>query len=253
MKVDINNYRNFYFGTGTEYYILSKFYMMGFEAYKLNPDIGYDLQVMNTAKNLYENKDRIEYNIQIKSSILIKEYTEFWISDKDFSMILNDEKGILLCSLYEPIMKADPNSFYYDRTGSDEWDKRLEEGGMRTFIQNYHKYNIEDKDHIFKFIDFKIKYFWLNRMHLRRLFEEKFIGETEKDGINYKVIKIKVDISKDAIRVLENDRKCTEDKMYFEKFLVDEVKSIYYLMNNCKSKYDLQEGKLFECDNPRYN
>lgn len=251
MKIDSNNYRKFYFGTGTEYYFLSKFYMMGFEAYKLNPDIGYDLQVSNTAKCLYEKKEKVEFNIQIKSSILVKEYTEFWISDKDFSMILNDEIGIILCSIYKPSMKGDPNSFYYDRN-NNTWEKHLEEGFMNTFIEDYHKYNVEDRDRIFKFVDFNFKYFWLNRIHLRRLLDENFISEFEKDNIKYKKIKIQTNFEDNTIRLLGNDR-MSEDESYYSNVLVDEIRSIYYLMNDCQSTEKLKEGKMFSCDNEQFS
>ena len=162
MGIKKNEYRNFYFGTGIEYFFVSQFYLMGYEAYTTNPDIGYDLVVTNRCRMKYRNEEVINYNIQIKSLIRIKNFTKFY------------KNAALICVYHKPIMEADPCSLVYDRTNSIEIDKTLEKGFMESFIEDYHSYSIEDAERNFKFVDFNVKYFWLNSEHLKRLKKKSF-------------------------------------------------------------------------------
>ena len=112
MYIVDENYRQFYFGTGVEYFFISQFYMMGVEAYKLNPDIGYDICVTNKGNARFKGDKSIDYFVQVKSAILVKNKTCFWIKKEDFEILMNDDKAVLICGMYKPIMRADPNSFY---------------------------------------------------------------------------------------------------------------------------------------------
>lgn len=108
MPITKDNYKNFYYGTGSEYFFISKFYMMGYEANKLNPDIGYDLLVTNKAKEIYEDQVKISFCVQVKSSIMVKEKTSFWIEMENFISLIKDPAAILLLAFYEPYLRQIP-------------------------------------------------------------------------------------------------------------------------------------------------
>ncbi len=251
MGIKKNEYRNFYFGTGIEYFFVSQFYLMGYEAYTTNPDIGYDLVVTNQCRMKYRNEEVINYNIQIKSSIRIKNFTKFYISIEDFNMLENNKNAALICAYHKPIMEADPCSLVYDRTNSIEIDKILEKGFMENFIEDYHSYSIEDAERNFKFIDFNVKYFWLNSEHLKRLKKEKFFTEGyDSKGNKYWILKIKFEkeIKQEQVILVREDQ-----DIYSQAYIVPEIESVYYLLNDNRNKSELQKGKLFIEDNEKYH
>ncbi len=251
MGIKKNEYRNFYFGTGIEYFFVSKFYLMGYEAYTTNPDIGYDLVVTNQCRMKYRNEQVINYNIQVKSSIRIKDCTKFYISIEDFNMLENNKDAVLICAYHKPIMEADPCSFVYDRTNSIEIDKTLEKGLMENFIEDYHSYSIEDAERNFKFINFDVKYFWLNSEHLKRLKKEKFFIEWyDSKGNKYWILKVKFEkeLKEEKVLLVRKNQ-----EIFSPTYIVPEVRSVYYLLNNNTSSVELQEGKLFIEDNECYH
>ena len=253
MSIASNEYRNFYFGTGIEYYFVSQFYLMGYESYTTNPDIGYDLIVTNQCRMKYKGSERINYNIQVKSSIRIKDNTKFYVSVEDFTMLKNNKEAVLICAYYKPTMHADPCSFEYDRTGDVSMDKSIDEGAMETFVKDYHSYSIEDAERMFKFVDFEVQYFWLNSEHLKRLEKEKFFTEG-KNSKEHSCMILPVAFVKEEygerVLLIKEDRK--DENAIVPNYLVPELKSLYYLLKENSSKTKLQEGNLFLHDNPAY-
>ncbi|MBX4268451.1 hypothetical protein [Clostridium estertheticum] len=254
MGIAPNEYRNFYFGTGIEYFFVSQFYLMGYEAYTTNPDIGYDLIVTNQCRMKYKGAERINYNIQVKSSIRIKDYTRFYVPVDDFNMLKNNKEAVLICSYHKPTMQADPCSFVYDRTGDLSMDKAIDEGAMATFIDNYHNYSIDDAERMFKFVNFDVQYFWLNSEHLKRLEEEKFfVKYKDSKGRLYMILSVKFVKEEVGEQFLLVKKDGNDEHSIVPDYMVFEMRSVYYLLNENRSKTELQEGKLFIYDNPVYN
>lgn len=254
MGIKQDEYRNFYFGTGIEYFFVSQFYLMGYESYTTNPDIGYDLVVTNQCRVKYRDAEPINYNIQVKSSIRIRDYTRFYVSIEDFNMLENNKDSVLICAYHKPIMEADPCSFVYDRTGDVDIDKVIDKGAMETFIEKYHNCSIEEADRIFKFVKFDVQYFWLNSKHLKRLKEEKFFtkGYDLKGNLCWILsVQFVNGIDQEEVILVRKDR--NDENIPSPDYIVPELKSVYYLLNENMSKTELQEGKLFIHDNQCYH
>lgn len=247
MPIEKINYRQFYFGTGAEYFIINKFYMMGYEAHKLNPDIGYDMLITNKAKSKFFDAEYKEIYIQVKSAICFNERASFWIDKVEFDHYLTDTNCIVVFLFYIPQFYPDPRSFYYDRSG-DSWEMQLEADGRENFIERYHTMTPERKEDILQFCEFNCHYFWLNNNHLSYLINNSLVSDdVSKDGKKYKVININYNKESSAIYLVPKaDYQCKRKNTAY--LLVPEVRNVYYLMNDCWCKEDVNNGKLFYID-----
>lgn len=149
MLVKSENYRNFYFGTGIEHYFVGHFFMMGYEAYMTNPDIGHDIEVTNQSRIKFKNEERKNYSIQIKSSILLSNKTSFWIEKEDFEVLLGNNDNYLICSYYIPRCQVDPYSLVYDRGQLLHIDSCIYVSAMANDYKDYHQFSIDDAEKSF--------------------------------------------------------------------------------------------------------
>lgn len=237
MPISKDNYKNFYYGTGSEYYFISKFYMLGYEAYKLNPDIGYDLLVTNKAKELHEGQEKVDFCVQVKSSIMVKENTSFWIEMENFVTLINDPTAVLLLAYYEPVFKVDPKSFDYFYMLSDfPWSDDIDKEIMQQNIMDYHSMTIEERNRIFRFNDFNYEYLWINSKQINRLNDEAYFYDISRNGKDYKALNINRDRETNNLSIINPKNKCNYG-------VVPEIRNLYYLVNDCRSKAELIKGK----------
>ena len=110
MKITEDNFRKFYFGSAAEYFIQSEFYTFGYEAYKAQPDIGFDLCVTNSGLTKFLKEKQ-----QVKTRFMNNSQTVFFIEQEDFEVLLDYDNSALVCVLQCPILKYDTNPFYYNR------------------------------------------------------------------------------------------------------------------------------------------
>lgn len=238
MPINKDNYKNFYYGAGSEHYFISKFYMLGYEAYKLSPDIGYDLLVTNKVKELYEGHDKLDFYVQVKSSIMVKEITSFWIERENFASLIKDPAAFLLLAFYEPVFKVDPKSFDYFYMLSDmPWSDEIDKDIMQLNISDYHSMSSEERNRLFKFNDFNYEYLWMNSKQISKLNDEAFFCDISKNGIDYKALYINRNRETNDLSVTNLKNKCNYA-------VVPEIRNLYYLVNDCKSKPELNKGKI---------
>lgn len=181
MKISKENYRNFYFGTAAETYIQSEFYSFGYEAYKAQPDIGYDLCVTNNSLFTFEKKSFKQYNVQIKSRFIWDKGTKIYISHTDFEMLLNDKNSILIVVFQRPRIGVDGYAFWEPRDTYNEYiiDKGLELSWSEHLLTTGEIKNATDAEHSLFILGYDKEYFWINNSQLKRLNSDGFIFEDD--------------------------------------------------------------------------
>lgn len=258
MPITSTQYRNFYFGAGIEQYFVSQFYMMGYEAYTTNPDVGYDISVTNQCRMKFKGEPRKNYGVQVKSSILLKKKTSFYILAEDFNTLCADPESYLICAYYIPKCEGDPCSLIEDRDQSYSLERCINESFMANGYEQYHSFSIEEAERVFTFVDFTIKYFWLNAKQMVQLRDNGYIYEVELDNRHYMRMDIAVSEGDEVTEDHITNTKRIEDSIIVVKkgnapdaldTIVSECRSIYYLVNdNYRSYEKIKEGKALYSD-----
>ncbi|WP_346878912.1 MULTISPECIES: hypothetical protein [unclassified Clostridium] len=117
-NTNIKDYVNLYMGLGYEQQAIGQFWKMGFEAMKLNADLGFDILIHNLRTRIRNrNEDMKNYYFQVKSrqcrefdfgfiqtnegEVQVKSvYLD--IEDKYLKLLLDEPKAYLLCYFYDP-------------------------------------------------------------------------------------------------------------------------------------------------------
>lgn len=113
MKITENSIENLYRGLGHEYYTASKLWQMGFEAYKMDADFGFDIFAFNERGKIFNKLPEKKYFFQVKSKMLQHFNTEnrdgagdrnvattkIFIKKDDLERLLKEENAILICHL----------------------------------------------------------------------------------------------------------------------------------------------------------
>ena len=243
MKITEKNFRNFYFGAAAEAYIQSELYTFGYEAFKAQPDIGYDLYVSNKALSKFLNVEEKIFNIQIKSRLVYKEETEFCLTQDDYEMLLNDTNGVLVCVLQVPNISAEKDSFAYNRDTfrMDGMECYIEETMARMFIPEEKSISVSEIEIKFPVVGYTRVYFWMCNAMLHRLESEGLIKEKTTDK-GEKLKYIIVSYEDEVISILEKSNG-------YGYCPVHELLNIKYLLEPselCKKKFE--EGKMFGID-----
>ncbi len=150
-------YQRLYYGLGVEYFVIAQLFSMGYEAFKIPADFGFDIMVYNQRERSFQNNTNNNMQprqkpkvIQVKSKLILPDdYCEkdtpagkrksvikdFYLNISEKEKLLNEKNSYLICCFKE---KND--------------------------------------------IGFEIKgYFWLSNKHLKKLDEAGYIRNLEND------------------------------------------------------------------------
>lgn len=116
------------------------------------------------------------------------------------------------------------------------WSDEIDKENMQQNIRDYHKMTTEERNSFFKFNDFNYEYFWMNSNQIRRLNNEGYFCDTLRNEKNYKVLYIERDRETNELSVIHS-------KNNYKHGVVPEIRNLYYLVNECKSKSELNNGK----------
>lgn len=212
VKILKENYRNFYFGSAAETYIQSEFYSLGYEAYKAQPDIGYDLCVTNNSLVKFEDHEIKQYNVQVKSRFIWEQKTKVYISQEDFDMILNDENGILIVVFQKPRVAVDEYAFWEPREGFDLYmiDNYLELSWHKNLLTNGEIRSAAEAEDALFVLGYDKEYFWLNNSQLKRLKEDGFIFKEKLDGNDMVYLRVDMESLETEIEELEEPEEQSE-------------------------------------------
>jgi len=245
MPLDKQNYENFYLGNGAEFKIMSEIYLLGYEAAKMNPDIGIDLLVTNKARSIFKGSEEIIQYLQIKSSFLIDSEAKFSINKEEMEFLISEEKLATVLCFFMPIIAAEPKS--YDRGDFEPWRESLE---AELETMNY-KENFRDlrKKGCLSQIDFKsfdMGYIWLNNQQMKKAIDEKYfdLKKNIKDKSEYYEIKLRIEH-------LEFDGEKYETLNLIDKnnsvgTPISEIRNLYYLFKDNYTKNRIEIGDFLQ-------
>lgn len=234
-KVNNNNKQNFYLGTGVELYFQSQFYMLGYEAYKLNPDFGLDLQVTNKYESEYKQKEQFDKFFQIKSTPSFENgKCEIYLDKSDFDLIVSKENHYLIMAVCNFKSNPEPLSLVHSyEYFSISLDAMLEADFNNGFFNTKEKKKMLDS-----YNSNIISYVWINSNQLKQLYANNFIKETTFSDGTIKYIFI-LEISNNSIIGLYSNKTNHYD------FIISEVRNLFYIFNDFRNCEKVKNGTIF--------
>lgn len=130
MKLTKDDIENFYRGNSAESLVSSQVFFHGFEAHKYNPDFGVDLLVTNQARQKFLFEDQKEFNIQVKSSLVVRNKALISISKHDFLNLQLHNNPIIVACLFIPLFIGRPS----ERNSEDPYAQTLHD--MDAWLEN---------------------------------------------------------------------------------------------------------------------
>lgn len=229
MPITIDNFENFYLGSGAEHKIISELFLHGFEAHKFNPDIGIDILVTNKAACHFTNEEEQQHHVQVKSTFLIKGEAIFYIKEQELNFLTADDKAVVIFCYVSPVIRAEPQSF--ERGDFEPW----REGEIASFEQHIYdnKFRLLKKSGCLSTIDFKrfdIEYIWLNSLQLKRAITEGYIYKGDSNDL-YRMV-----LNTDEEHGLQMKGKTELGTP------VGEIKNIYYFLKESRGRGRLASG-----------
>ena len=176
MKIDVNNYEEFYFGSACEAFIQSEFYALGYEALKTAPDIGYDLLVTNCARTKFLSEDPRQYNIQVKGKVCYKNIVKFYIKSDDLLMLLNDPNGYLVCVFCYPVLSDSREEITVYRVSDPVAQGHIFEDWADGILSEVEGISLKFlKENNIPYVGYEKEYLWFNNAQLKWLNDKGYI------------------------------------------------------------------------------
>lgn len=252
MPITSESFRNFYLGQGAELLIASEFYLHGYEASKLSPDVGADYLVTNKAWQKFAGEDPVQFYLQVKSAPVVNGEARFYLDEAELDFLLSDETICCVFVCFTPVYRGDPKSLRSDYSDTS-WLSGLEASYLSDSYQSG-KMRLGDMGN--RFNRLQCQYFWLNNKQLRRAVDEKYFVQ---NAFGKFVLPVAVqeedplldDDLMEAIRAagankhlkkhvsLQLSSPLAKDTL---SFLCAEIRDIYYLLNDCYCKDQLDSG-----------
>lgn len=241
MGISQEDYKNYYYGASAELFIQSEIYAFGYEAYKAQPDIGFDICAHNSALVNFRKIPRQTFNIQVKARLVNSERVFFLLSPADLNLLATDETGAFVGVLMRPGAGRMWNPFNYwnHRESSLMIDNSIADDCEKYQLSHDTRISFKDADSKYNIVAYDRTYFWLSTKHISRLTTEGFFTDVKIDGKPFKQLSV----------IPENDSIVFQDSNGNPHQLVCEMTSIKYLLDDdviCKDELD--KGYLFSDD-----
>lgn len=204
------NYQKFYRGNSAECFVMGKAYFHGFEAHKYNPDFGLDLAISNKARTQFKEEKSKQLDLQVKSSLVVKERAIFYISKEEVEFLLTQDQAATVFCMFEVQFLQNPEVFHNryssisDNYVIDNWlESSIRE---HCFHNQFDTKYYEDK---FEYMrnrrdaesldvdDVQVTLFWLNKKQLGKAIELGLMTEVPKRSENAEGL-YKLSIQKDS-------------------------------------------------------
>lgn len=202
-------FEKLYLGLGIEYYTIANLFLLGYEAYKMPADFGFDVIASNQMARSFKNVcDKETKLLQIKSRTICAE---------DY-IVVNTPSGNRMCVDKE---------FYIQRSAFEKISKE-----PTAYIVFYFVEKQSDQ--------FTIPcYFWLSSHHLKFFREQGFIRE--KDDRNYYLkiqLRTNAKLNEQVQKVITEEGICDELKKIIKKSDITNLNSqpyvsLYRVAKNC--------------------
>src|SRR3569623_3767698 len=104
---------NFFQGAFAEHHVCSLIYFYGYEVQKISPDVGIDWVITNLARARFNNEDRLNVEVQVKSALFDKNEGAFvGISVDEINFLCEGEHRYSVFVLLSNLRgRSDPESF----------------------------------------------------------------------------------------------------------------------------------------------
>lgn len=217
----------------------SEFYAFGFEAYKSQPDIGFDICAHNNALVKFCGNERKTYNVQVKARLVNSSETSFYISAADIELLKKDSTCVLVCVLAFPVLAKSWNSFEYInyRESSIIIDNQIFESATRYALSQDKRLTANMIGDKYNISAYQKKYFWLHANHIKRMINDGFFADVNIHENPFKKLTVNIDESNLLLH-------CPKENYNFT--LAEEMQSIKYLVNSVfESRKDLDEARMF--------
>lgn len=212
-EIILMNIDNLFFGSGYENHAKGQLTKMGYEAFKMEADFGFDLLVTNNAKKNFKGKINKDYCVfQVKAGVVYnwenyeqasstrrKGIAEFYFSNEHLYNLLNEKNAFLLCYIVDPME-----------------------------------------------CDSIIGHFWLNNSHLKYLMDQKnpkysskwlWFNQTKKDYLTLRIkIVLEENIEEQYKKILINFKDLLENKLDLNSFQQQQLSKIHTSLLNIINK-----------------
>lgn len=227
MPITQKNCELFYQGSCAELHVASLFYFAGYEAQKINPDIGVDLTITNLARERFNNDPPRVAQVQVKSALMDSTGASVAILEEELDFLCNSDDRYCVFVLFHDLSnKLDNDSFnlyvelvdkFIDLDVASYEEQRAAKSGRGL--------RASGELSIHNFSGYKATVFWLNSKQMKRAKDEGLWVRGESD------YRISIEVREGAI-FLGNTP------------LVPELSEVRYIMRAAKSQADFRAGKF---------
>lgn len=229
MPIDHQNCEAFYQGAFAEHHICSLFYVYGYEAQKVSPDVGIDLLVTNLARTRFRGEDPVYAEIQVKSVLLDANGAYATMSAEELEYLSTGEHRYCVFVLIHGLRGClDPESFEggadpdasnaVDRDILAHWELDVATDGRA--LRRKGELSIHDFDHT------EVQSFWLHSSQMKRLRDDGMWHARKGGSFGLK-------IDWDDSRIVLADIP-----------LIPELSNMRYIVRHCRAGERIRRGDL---------
>lgn len=233
MPITHDNWEKFFQGAFAEHHVCSLFYFYGYEAQKVSPDVGIDWMITNVARVRFNNEDRLNVEVQVKSALL-DQTGAFVTMDTDEIDFLceGDHRYCVFVLLSNLRRRSDPGSYErgddpdasmaIDRDLMKHWEARASLEGRALRRQG--------RLSIYDFNEADVTLFWLHSSQMKRLRDERLLKEMPNGRRG-----LQIDTEDSTVSVAGIT-------------LISELLDLAYIIRSCKAGRRIRQGHMSMVD-----
>lgn len=229
MPINSENWENFFQGAFAEHHVCSLFYFYGYEAQKVSPDVGIDWMITNVARVRFNNEDRLNVEVQVKSALLDQTGAFVTMDAEEIDFLCEGEHRYCVFVLLANLRgRLDPES--YERGDDPDASRAVDRDMMKHSEANA---LIEGRAlrrkgllSIYDFNEADVTLFWLHSSQMKRLRNENLL-KTMSNGRRG----LQIDVEDSTVSVAGID-------------LIPELHDLTFIVRYCKAGRRIRQGQM---------
>lgn len=229
MPIDHENCEGFYQGSFAEHHICSLFYLYGYEAQKVSPDVGIDLMVTNLARVRFQGEDPLYAEVQVKSVLLDANGAYAKMSAEELEYLSTGEHRYCVFVIIHGLRGyVDQESFERgdDPDASNAVDRDILRYTEQCAAADGRALRRDSALSIHDFNHVDLESFWLHSSQMKRMRDDG-MWQVRKDGW----FGLKIDLEDSSV-VLAGVR------------LIPELSYVHYIVRRCRAGDRIRRGDL---------
>lgn len=229
VPIDQKSCESFYQGSFAEHHICSLFYLYGYEAQKISPDVGIDLMVTNLARVRFQGEDPLYAEVQVKSVLLDATGAYAIMSAEELEYLSTGEHRYCVFVIIHGLCGyVDPASFERgdDPDASNAVDRDILRYTEQCAAANGRALRRSGALSIHDFHHVDLESFWLHSSQMKRMRDDDIWQEREGGSFG---LKIRLD---DSSVVVAGVR------------LIPELSCVPYILRRCHAGDRIRKGHL---------